>query len=144
MALIETNGDIMDHWRKGYVIGITTNGFVKKSGQAVMGAGIAKSFRDANPGFDRVFGRKLQVLGNVPMMFPDYRVFTFPVKHNWYEEADLELIEKSAHTIAGHYVGTRLDFVRPGTGNGKRSWENEVKPILDAVEWPCPTFVWDF
>jgi hypothetical protein len=144
MDLVETNGDIMDHWRAGAIIGITTNGFVKRSGQAVMGAGIAKSFRDANPGFDLALGRKLQVLGNEPMLFPDYRVFTFPVKHNWWEEADLDLIDRSARIIADRYLGKRLDFVRPGTGNGKRSWEKEVRPILQEIEWPCPTYVWDF
>ncbi len=41
--ITEVKGDLVDFWRKGNRIGITTNGFVKKDGRAVMGAGIAKT-----------------------------------------------------------------------------------------------------
>lgn len=38
----EVYGDIWEYHKQGYWIVITTNGFVKKNGCAVMGRGVAK------------------------------------------------------------------------------------------------------
>lgn len=39
---------------------ITTNGYIKKNGCAVMGAGVAKQARDRFDGLDRLLGEKLK------------------------------------------------------------------------------------
>jgi len=31
--------------------------------------------------------------------FPEYGLITFPVKHNWWEAADLDLIDRSAREL---------------------------------------------
>jgi len=145
MALVEIKGDIMAWWRLGNVIGITTNGFVKRNGRAVMGAGIAKSMRDAIPGVDLQVGARIKDFGNSPAYFPEHKFFTFPVKHNWWEDADLELIYKSAEFINRNYnAGDRIDFPRPGCGNGKLEWKT-VKPVLEkAFSGHKTVCVWDW
>jgi hypothetical protein len=144
-------GDIMDYWRDGGTIGITTNGFVKKNGEAVMGRGIAQTVRDTVPGFARQFGQHLTQNGNTPVYFPDWRIYTFPVKHNWWETADLDLILQSFSRLLANSTFD-LHFVRPGCGNGKLDW-NDVRPALyDEYEkyatWEksnaIDVYVWSF
>lgn len=128
--ITERRGDIMDFWRDGGTIGITTNGFVKKNGEAVMGRGIAQTVRDTIPGFARELGHHLTQNGNTPVYFPDWRIYTFPVKHNWWETADIDLIDESFSRLLAN-APFDLHFVRPGCGNGKLEW-SDVKPVLDA------------
>lgn len=138
----EVKGDIVDHWRNGFTIGITTNGFVKGSGRAVMGAGIAKTVRDTIRNIDLDLGEHISRYGNIPAYFPQHRIFTFPVKHNWWENADIDLIRESAE-----YLNSRsfieFHFVRPGCGNGKLNWD-DVKPILEGIFVEKDAYVWDF
>lgn len=144
--IIEQTGDLMDWWRQGNLIGITTNGFVKKNGRAVMGAGIAKSIRDACPDLDLELGVRLRAHGNIPMVFPDHHIFTYPVKHNWWEEADIDLIAESGRYIAARFYeggAARIDIPRPGCGNGKLNWA-DVKPVLEEIFVHTPTYVWTF
>ena len=65
------------------VICITTNGFVKKSGQAVMGRGIAKQIKEKIPKIDLQLGRLIFVAGNrvdVIRQYADTTIVAFPVK----------------------------------------------------------------
>lgn len=140
--IIETTGDIMDYWRAGNVIGVTTNGFVKANGRCVMGAGIAKSIRDAVKDIDLAVGNHIGQNGNVPAYFPDAGIFTFPVKHVWWEQADIRLIKQSAEIIAGKNL-QEFNFVRPGCGNGYLSWV-DVKPVLEYAFRDTTATVWDF
>lgn len=144
--IIEQRGDLMEHWRNGALIGITTNGFVKKNGRAVMGAGIAKSIRDACPDLDLEVGARILEHGNIPTIFPDRRLFTFPVKHNWWEPADINLITISAeyiHTRFAEAGRKRIDIPRPGCGNGKLDWA-DVKPVLEEIFTDLDAYVWTF
>ena len=62
---------------------ITTNGFVKKNGSAVMGRGIAKQISQAIPLFAKDLGAKIDRYGNKCQKVLDYRMTTlvsFPVK----------------------------------------------------------------
>lgn len=140
--IIEERGNIVDFWLLGNVIGITTNGFVKDNGRCVMGRGIALSIRDRVPDIDLQIGWHIRAKGNVPQYFPDAKIFTFPVKHNWWEKADLELIAQSAEIIAGKKLD-RIDFVRPGCGNGKLDWR-DVRPVLDRIFVNVDAHVWSF
>ncbi len=145
--LTEETGDLVEFWRRGNAIGITTNGFVKNNGECVMGRGIALSINKAIPGFARELGDRITLYGNVPFWFEEHRIWTFPVKHHWRQEADIELIKESAGCIVGmnrlFWQIDYLDFPRPGCGNGRLSWTNvkkEIKPIFTDVE----AHVWDF
>src|SRR3990167_6251952 len=81
---------------------ITTNGFVRSDGKAVMGRGVALQAAQKFTNLACEFGGLLKVHGNHVMGFPDYRLLTMPVKHNWYEKADLELIERSCQELKEH------------------------------------------
>ncbi len=128
---------------------ITTNGTVKRNGECVMGRGCAL---EANKRWDLagLLGNALKTYGNVPINLSrcyninrqwkePFELFTLPVKHNWYERADITLIKESIKLLSewldedypndsGHVVV----LPRPGCGNGKLRWE-DVKPVLEEI-----------
>lgn len=119
---------------------ITTNGFVKTSGEAVMGRGCAYEAREMFPGIALTLGKSLASKGNSVAYLGtwtlykfDYRIFSFPVKHNWWEPASLDLIEDSCNRVAklrDKLCNLKIIIPRPGCGNGKLDWDNEVKPLI--------------
>lgn len=116
------------------VICITTNGFVKQNGEAVMGRGCAAEARLRIRGIARLLGQVIQNNGNSVHFLTD-KVLAFPVKHNWWEDADLKLIEKSARelaTIATMQTDVTFYLPRPGCGNGRLDWA-EVMPMIASI-----------
>lgn len=138
----EVHGDLWAYEnRKGFIIVITTNGYIKKDGTGVMGAGVAKQAAEKYPELPRLLGESLQARGNVvsPLTF---RIYAFPVKHEWMDRADIRLIRKSARKLkqlAEEHPNIKYVTVRPGCGNGRRDWETEIKPIM--VQLPDNVFV---
>lgn len=136
----ETNGDLFA-LAKGGVLVVTTNGFVKKSGEAVMGRGCAKQLADAWPPVKTILGTHIHQKGNTVAVLlgageikdSTYKaVVSFPVKHNWWEQADLSLIEASAKqlkNLADSHSWESIFIPRPGCGNGKLTW-SQVQPVL--------------
>jgi hypothetical protein len=62
---------------------ITTNGFVKSNGDAVMGRGIAKQISSALAWIPRSLGYQLKLVGNVPHLLGEHNNITlisYPVK----------------------------------------------------------------
>lgn len=140
-AMRETTGNLWDHYgEKGAVICITTNGFVKKSGECVMGRGCAFEAAQRFPDLPKRIGDHIKAHGNTPRLwlFPTtlgLAVCSFPVKHNWWEAADLDLIEQSARALRKiALTNPRATFYlpRPGCGNGKLEWE-DVKPVIAPI-----------
>lgn len=149
----ETFGDI---WRIQFrfdAVCITTNGYVKKNGEAVMGRGIAKEASLKYPDFPKRLGYILREFGNVVWPFEfdrwngeaDYQelLFSFPVKPifgpngemGWKARADLELIKDSAKQLVSYVDEMHLKGVllpRPGCGNGGLKWE-QVKPVIEPI-----------
>lgn len=130
----EIKGDIWEFWKNGKWIIITTNGYVKKNGEAVMGRGIALQAKLRHPSLPKELGNLILQLGNVPMFFMKLHLITFPVKYNWWEKADLKLIEDSAKLTcewSKKVIPNEIIYItRVGCGNGKLLWK-EVKPILE-------------
>jgi hypothetical protein len=129
---------------------ITTNGFVKKDGTAVMGRGCAWEASQRWPHLSGVFGSALREYGNSVIMLSalyninnrweeDFELVTFPVKHQWYQKADINLIEQSAiqlmDMLDNEYPndeGHVILIPRPGCGNGKLEW-SDVKKVLEPI-----------
>jgi hypothetical protein len=121
---------------------ITTNGFVKRNGEAVMGRGCALEAAKKWAGLPSMLGDVLSMRGNHVSSLGkinggDEWLFSFPVKHNWWEKADLALIERSAHELAGEipmHVDDTVVVVlpRPGCGNGQLNW-TDVKPMIADI-----------
>jgi hypothetical protein len=152
--MLERYGDI---WEAAIEDGadaviITTNGFVKKNGEAVMGRGIAKEAKDRFPELASWLGEYLNAYGNKPYIFWSFAwnfkpsIITMPVKPirgpsgepGWKAKADIELIKNSAKQIPSMLVGyfpmNKIYMPRPGCGNGGLKWEDVepvIKPYLD-------------
>lgn len=139
----EFNGNILENLMEFDGICITSNGTIKNNGACVMGAGIAKAVRDGIPGIDLELGRKIKkngnvvnALGEIKLITGTVKLFSFPVKHNWYETADIKLIEASLirlNQIVEHYNLYNVALPRPGCGNGKLNWEKDVKPVIENL-----------
>lgn len=136
--MIEIEGDLWQEARKYDAICITTNGYVKTNGEAVMGRGIALQAAKLYPELPRLLGRELRIWGNVPRLLSftgQYAIFSFPVKHKWNESADLELIAKSCNLMMieankNRYINVLLP--KPGCGNGGLNYE-QVRPIIKKL-----------
>lgn len=121
-------GDIWDKFGIVDAICITTNGFVKSNGAAVMGRGIASQAKEKFPGIDLKLGYFINSYGNIPgAIYKDVKtsIVSFPVKPmsrfirnlnevvshqrlnfkigdkvpGWALKADLELIEDAAYML---------------------------------------------
>lgn len=126
---------------------ITTNGFIKKDGTGVMGAGTAGQAQMRWPYFPEILGERLKDGGNhVQIMeYEEDSLFhgksvaylMFPVKHVWYEDASLDLIKRSVDELIvladQHEAWQEILLPRPGCGNGNLMWE-EVKPLVEVLD----------
>lgn len=141
--MLEIEGDIWDCKTPLSPICITTNGYIKKNGQCVMGRGIALQAKIRYPKLPKELGDRIKQFGNKVFYFPDYDIITFPTKHIWTDTADIELIKSSAEQLvemvnsdyinmAESYGWKRIYLVRPGCSNGKLQWK-DVKSIIEKI-----------
>lgn len=131
----EVVGDLWSYeGRKGFYILITTNGFVKNNGEGVMGAGVAKQAAERFPELPRLLGESLRRRGNVVSRLTE-QILSFPVKHEWFRDADLKLIRRSVAELsrrAGEYPDRKYVVPRPGCGNGNLTW-TKVRPLMESL-----------
>lgn len=149
----EVVGDLWT-WDDGNVLArvITTNGFIRKSGGAVLGAGVAaQAVERFGKGLETKVGEYLQKWGNHVHAFPpnpdadrDYWLVTFPVKPErgptgepgFKARAQTALIERSCHELLAWAISVSEDgtvvLPRPGCGNGGLEWD-VVRPIVDRT-----------
>ncbi|MAG39689.1 hypothetical protein CMI41_01855 [Candidatus Pacearchaeota archaeon] len=83
--MIEITGNLFEQ-TDACAIAITTNGFIKRNGEAVMGRGCAAQAKSKWPTISRELATNLNVVGNIPsvLFLPStlpYSVLSFPVKH---------------------------------------------------------------
>lgn len=148
--MITKIGDIFLNCISGDIICFTSNGIVKKDGCLVMGAGNAKEFRDTFKGIDKCYGSLVKKYGNnclyggtCVIKNKKVSVVSFPTKHNYKCNSDLNLIEKSCKQIVDianndvllNKIGfdktkNHIRICAPGVNNGNLNWD-DVKPILE-------------
>lgn len=133
--MIEIFGDF---WKEANIakkydaIVCTTNLIVKQNKRLVMGAGIAKDFRDRFPDLDLEWGLRIlndehedgfmMTLSACPGM--KYLV-AFPTKINWRDNSEIDLIVKSTLNLvkSANILGwKKILMTRPGCKNGKLNW----------------------
>jgi len=142
--MLEQQIDLWSGHSLGGAMAITTNGTVKTNGEAVMGRGCALEATQKLPGIQKMLGEFIQKNGNHLCVWngvwsinnQKMCIITFPVKHNWWERADLALIEASAYSLAEIYrqnPDKKVYLPRPGCGNGNLDWESEVKPVISKI-----------
>lgn len=126
---------------------VTCNAVIKKSGELVMGAGIAKEFNYKLPGLAKYWGEKLIKLekrhGCKPLImitkassfglaFEPLLVY-FKTKEHWQDQSFLSLIISSMEDLCDYIdlIGwKKILLPAPGCTNGGLSWENEVYPAI--------------
>ncbi len=129
----------------GYdAICVTTNGVVKRNGELVMGAGVAKQFADKFANIQKILGEKVKATGNHVYHVGTYQtlnkrskydVLSFPTKHNYNDKSDLDLIIKSAKRLvkwANISGATNIILPSPGTGLGGLK-QLDVFNALDGI-----------
>lgn len=122
---------------------VTTNGVIRKNGNGVMGAGQALEAKKLFPGVEERLGKYLQKYGNrvFNMGFQILNgrlmsLITFPTKHHYKDNSDLELIRQSAiqlKQIANKFGLTKIFLPAVGCGLGRLDYEQQVKPILQEI-----------
>lgn len=131
----EIQGNIWDYHAKGHWVVITTNGSVRKDGACVMGRGVALQAKEKFPLLPYELGNEIKHRGNFLLVFPQYRIITFPVKGQWMERANMQLIQSSLGQLIEFLSNPQVKIpypiymVRPGCGNGGLAWK-DVRPIL--------------
>ena len=146
----EVNIDIFDSQilRNANAVCFTSNGIVTKNNRLVMGAGVAKLFRDSVPQVDLLAGKLVKQNGNVCQEVTSFfheengrqnsvSVVVFPTKNHFKDGADLSLILRSARRlreIIEKYHWQMVALPRPGVGLGGFKWEmvrDKLEPFLD-------------
>lgn len=131
---------------------ITTNGSVKKNGDAVMGKGIALEANKRFPTLAKDLGASIKISGNrVGWWMPEEAIwddptvpkvlFTVPTKESWKSRSTIGLVENSAKKLV-QLVDTYFLFMvdrkpniimpRLGSGAGGLNWE-DVKPVVAPI-----------
>ena len=118
---------------------ITTNAIINRHGAAVMGRGCAREAAARITGLEYHFARLLRRHGNRVMRLTRPRkgaaLASFPVKRHWREDADPDLIVRSARqlvALANKFGYSRIVLARPGCGNGSLRWE-DVHPLIADI-----------
>ncbi len=154
--------DIFDLHEDGNTICITTNGYVKTNGEAVMGRGVARIAAAWWPRLPAILGYLNNVGGN--NVYPlTSRIISFPVKPvsvvyngknivphmmnrfkvgdvvpGWAALADIDLIKKSLHQLGELAYALNVKPVylpKPGCGAGKLKWEDVRKECEKCGNW---------
>ena len=97
----EINGeDIWTFHSMGYWVVVTVNGTIKNNGESVLGRGIARQCKLKYPEFPKFLGEHTLKNGNTVKFWSRYKIITLPVKHDFWEMADLELINPRVDDVA--------------------------------------------
>ena len=137
--MIEITGNIWKFYDAGNWIVITTNGTIsydkREQPCCVMGAGVAKQAKKRFCYLPGILGQLIVATGNNVYKLPQYKLYTLPVKFNWWEKADIGLIVRSCEQLA-HLVpkGKTVYMVRPGCGAGRLAWRNVKRRIEGLLD----------
>lgn len=128
---------------------VTTNGIIKKDGNAVMGAGIAKIINSYYPETSIVLGKYLSNKISSDFKFIHFlgkynnnRILSFQTKYHWKDDSDIDLIKMSCKELLMAYEKKYLNhnyniyLPMPGCSNGNLEIsfvKNNIEPILNKI-----------
>lgn len=135
--MLEVTGDFFSYADEQdiKVLVCTTNQVVKADGRLVMGAGIARTFRDQFLDLDKIWGRQTEFKKSSLTVSWDYLPYVligFPTKYHWRDPSDIRLIRKSLRKLeelVDYYNFDRILMTRPGCGNGGFRWSEIYKEM---------------
>jgi hypothetical protein len=140
MEIVE--GDLWSFYDQGYYVVVPTNRATRRDGAAIMGRGVAQQAVQRFPKLPQWYGAELRS-GTYFKIFHEQRLVMFPVKNDWREQADLELIKSSCIALRAEALRTGFRAALPlvGCGFGELS-EEQVIPLLEThLPRPCFTLV---
>ena len=115
---------------------ITTNSFIKKDGDLVMGRGIAAEAKKRYPKLPAAFGAHITHGGKYGLLVgPNCKMGAFQVKYHFRDKAQLKLIAYSCEKLMDWLdanPGYSANLPLPGCGNGKLD-PKLVWPILEEL-----------
>ncbi len=112
---------------------ITTNGALRRNGNAIMGKGIALEARKRYHDVEAILGPLINRYGN-HVFHLGYRLISFPTKYHWRQCSDIELIKRSSQelvTLLKDDPAKRILLTRPGCGSGNLQWSDVKNAIQD-------------
>lgn len=140
MRIFKTNILSNNILKSANAICFTSNGIVKRDGRLVMGAGVAKQFRDAFVDLDQEAGTAVKANGNICQIIKSIfylgnslNIIAFPTKWHWKEKSDIKLIESSLSQLidmANRFGWKSVYLPCPGVNNGKLNFKIDIEPIL--------------
>jgi len=108
---------------------IPVNGSIMRNGELVMIKGLSLAARNKYPELPNLIGTYVNKFGNMPMMLHDYKLMTFPIKNNWMDKPDLDIIKTSAVKAYNMLPReTTAAMIRPGGIDWKL-----VKPVIEKI-----------
>jgi hypothetical protein len=117
---------------------ITTNGALRRNGDAIMGKGIAlearKKSRNRQENIETILGSLITKYGNHVFLLGN-NMISFPTKNHWKQDSDVQLIKRSAQELVAllkNNPARRVLLTRPGCGNGNLKW-SEVKFVIQDI-----------
>ena len=140
----EVKGDILSRSiiNQADAVCFTSNGIIKNNGRLVMGAGVAKVFKDTFEKLDWTAAYHVRNSGNICQVIDGFAsengnvdIIAFPTKRHWKDDSDLGLILRSARqlvSIANMRNYQRVYLPRPGCRNGRLDWK-DVRPKLEEI-----------
>lgn len=128
-----------DLWMSGAeAICITTNLVIKRDGNLVMGAGVAKQAAERYPELPAFFADAVRAQSPVcAYKGTDHYLIALPTKRDWKQDSDLNLILGSLKLVVKLVDSLKLKSVAltpPGCGNGNLKWDDvrkAIEPLLD-------------
>lgn len=137
--MIEMFGDFWTEAKNQYkpynALVCTTNLIVKQNKRLVMGAGIAKQFRDnyQYADLDLLWGTRILnnlhedgfMVNRAPIPSSNLYLVAFPTKVNWRDKSEIDLIVKSTLNLVktANILGwKKILMTRPGCQNGGLNW----------------------
>jgi len=141
--MIVRHDNIFSYINNADAICFTSNGILRRNGQGICGAGIAKAFRTRfpDPDLETLLGNHIKENGNVVgvlgVIHPTKTsIVSFPTKNDWKHPSSISLIQQSCKqlkAIANERKWNAVALPKPGCSNGGLDWESQVKPIVAHI-----------
>lgn len=119
---------------------ITSNSIIRDNGRLVMGAGVAKYFRDSVYNIDKIAGDSVILNGNIFQKIltrNDINYYLFPTKNNWKDNSDINLIKYSAKQLNEYIFENKIidNFIlpMPGCRNGGLNKNIVLKELENII-----------
>lgn len=145
-------GNMWDVLDQSQLFLITTNSYVRRDGNLVMGRGIALEAAKKYPHIPKKAGEWIlhnnlheKFYGLLPDLF-DNNIGLFQVKLHYFAAADLNVINNSCKMLS-YWVNekqlTNINMNYPGIGAGKLS-KASVRKVLDEHLCDLPITIWEY